>query len=44
MAAGGQQDMIIILWVYKFKLNEPRAYCMGRMPPIKEYRGIVNEP
>ena len=36
MAVAGQQDMITILWVYKFKLNEPWAYCMARIPPIKE--------
>ena len=38
MAAAGQQDMITILWVYKFKRNEPWAYCMTRMLSIKESR------
>ena len=41
MAATGQQDLITILWVYKFKLNELWAYCMAQMPSIKEYGGIV---
>ena len=41
MAAAGQQDMITILWVHKLKLNEPWAYCMARMPSIKEYGMIV---
>ena len=44
MAAAGQQDMITILWVYKFKLNEPWAYCMAQMPSIKESGRIVKEP
>ena len=41
MAAAGQQDMITILLVYKFKLNEPWAYCMAQMPSIKESGRIV---
>ena len=41
MAAAGQQDMITILLVYKFKLNEPWAYYMARMPSIKESGRII---
>ena len=41
MATAGQQGMITILWVYKFKLNEPLAYCMAQMPFIKESGRIV---
>ena len=41
MAAAGQQDVITILWVYKFKLNESWAYCMARMPSIKEFGRII---
>ena len=44
MATAGQQDMITILWVYKFKLNEPWAYCMARMASFKESGRIVWEP
>ena len=41
MAAAGQQDIITILLVSKFKLNEPWAYILGRMPSIKEFGRIV---
>ena len=40
MAAAGQQDMITILWVNKLKLNEPWAYCMARMPSLKNPGGL----
>ena len=36
MAAAGQRNMVTILWVYKFKVNEPKAYCLVRMPSIEE--------
>ena len=43
MAAAGQQDMITILLVglYKFKQNEPWAYCMARMLPIKNQDDLI---
>ena len=41
MVAAGQQNMITILWVYKFKLNEPWVHCMAQMPSIKESERIV---
>ena len=41
MAAVGQQDMIKILWVYKFKLSEPWAYYMAWMPSIKIFGRII---
>ena len=44
MAAADQQNMITNFLVYKFKLNEHWAYCMARMPSIKESRRIVEEP
>ena len=44
MVAAGQQGMITILWVYKFKLNESWAYSMARMPSIKKSGRIVKEP
>ena len=36
MVSTGQRDMITILRVYKFKLSEPWAYCMARMPSNKK--------
>ena len=44
MTAHGQQDMITISLATKFKLKKSWAYCMARMPHIKESEKIAYEP
>ena len=45
MAAACQQDMITILWVYKFKLNENLGLTTWpKCLPLKNSEGLSRNP
>ena len=43
MAAAGQQDMITILWIYKFKLNELGLTAWPECLPLKDPEGLSRD-